>query len=234
MRWGALSRKVQVTCAVCGTFFYRYPSQVSEGEMFCSKRCCGLRNGERITVQCVICGKEMQRKPSQTWKQNPCCSNECRWQYQRQRVTGEGSPNWKGGKKEYHCAVCGKSIWKYECQIQGRVYCSQSCHGRMNAQTKTGENNPYWKGGERIGYYGPNWREQRSLARERDNHACQRCGVTAEQLGREPDVHHIKPFRTFDYVPGHNNNYLRANDLSNLISLCTSCHKRVEAGTAII
>ena len=75
---------------------------------------------------------------------------------------------------------------------------------------------------------GPNWEQQRSQTRERDGRRCQHCGAP-ERPGRAHDVHHIQPFRTFGYVRGKNEHYLEANRLENLVTLCTSCHRRVEA-----
>ena len=43
-------------------------------------------------------------------------------------------------------------------------------------------------------------------------------------------MHHLTPFRAFGYVPGLNESYKLANDLSNLSTLCRACHRRVEAG----
>jgi DEAD/DEAH box helicase domain-containing protein len=67
--------------------------------------------------------------------------------------------------------------------------------------------------------YGPDWEQQRQRARERDRFRCQVCG--APEQGRAHDVHHKMPFRTFA-------TYERANQLSNLITLCPSCHQRAE------
>ncbi|MEM7348373.1 MAG: Zn-binding domain-containing protein, partial [Chloroflexota bacterium] len=67
--------------------------------------------------------------------------------------------------------------------------------------------------------YGPNWQKQRNKARARDGYRCQICG-TPEQ-GRSHDVHHKVPFRTFT-------TYQEANQLSNLTTLCRSCHHRAE------
>ncbi len=78
--------------------------------------------------------------------------------------------------------------------------------------------------------YGPNWSEMRLRARERDRFTCQHCGVHEGQTGREHDVHHRIPFRHFGYRPGENEAYLQANDLSNLVTLCRSCHARVDHG----
>ncbi len=80
--------------------------------------------------------------------------------------------------------------------------------------------------------YGPNWAQQRRRARERDGFRCRNCG-RPEPPGREHDVHHLRPFRIFDYRPGENANYLLANRLSNLITLCPECHPKVEAAHAV-
>jgi DEAD/DEAH box helicase domain-containing protein len=67
--------------------------------------------------------------------------------------------------------------------------------------------------------YGPNWVQQRNRARARDEYRCQVCGL--EEGDREHDVHHKTPFRQFE-TP------IFANQLSNLVTLCPSCHRRVE------
>ncbi len=79
--------------------------------------------------------------------------------------------------------------------------------------------------------YGPNWEIQRNAARARDRFRCVQCG-TAESAaaGRQHDVHHVLPFRTFGYIPGLNENYRLANELENLQTLCRACHTRAEAG----
>ena len=74
---------------------------------------------------------------------------------------------------------------------------------------------------------GPNWPEQRRRARQRDHYACQVCGATELSLGREHDVHHIRAFREFGYVPGENDHYLAANQIDNLVTLCRTCHSKV-------
>ncbi len=80
--------------------------------------------------------------------------------------------------------------------------------------------------------YGPNWSAQRRRALERDGYRCQRCGAphTPE---RPLHVHHIRPFRTFGYIPGVNDAYREANRLDNLITLCSRCHRLAEAGARL-
>ncbi len=80
--------------------------------------------------------------------------------------------------------------------------------------------------------YGPNWEAQRGRARARDGHRCTVCKAP-ELPGRQHDVHHVVPFRTFDYVPGKNEAYLEANRLENLVTLCRPCHRRAETAVRI-
>ncbi len=79
---------------------------------------------------------------------------------------------------------------------------------------------------------GPNWQEMRRLARERDGYRCRHCHAP-EREDREHDVHHLRPFREFGYVPGENDNYLAANQLSNLVTLCRACHWRADGMQAV-
>ena len=85
-----------------------------------------------------------------------------------------------------------------------------------------------WQG-EPLRDYGPNWEQQRALARARDGYRCQACGQ-AELPGRQHEVHHLRPFREFGYRRGVNDAYLQANELSNLVTLCHRCHQLTEAG----
>ena len=87
------------------------------------------------------------------------------------------------------------------------------------SETRRGSRHWSQKGGQFP--YGPSWPMQRKIARNRDNHTCQRCGATEEELGHELSVHHIIPYRTSkDSSPG------------NLICLCDTndngCHMYCE------
>ena len=86
---------------------------------------------------------------------------------------------------------------------------------------------------EPIADYGPNWAAQKERARERDGRECRICGAP-EKPARRHDVHHVIPFRDFKYIPGENDNHLRANELGNLITLCHNCHARAEMSRAML
>ncbi len=68
--------------------------------------------------------------------------------------------------------------------------------------------------------YGPNWDQQRKLARQRDQFTCQLCGAAEKDIPHH--VHHIVPFRQFP-------TYELANRLENLITLCPACHHKAES-----
>ena len=72
--------------------------------------------------------------------------------------------------------------------------------------------------------YGPNWPLQREKARERDRFLCQICGGTEVDVSHH--VHHKIPFRTFAA-------YEQANRLTNLVTLCSVCHRRAEQAVRI-
>ena len=78
------------------------------------------------------------------------------------------------------------------------------------------ENN-LWSG--KPNNYGPNWDQQRKLARQRDQYTCQLCGMP--EKGSNHHVHHKIPFRQFT-------SYEQANRLENLITLCPACHQKAE------
>ncbi len=75
--------------------------------------------------------------------------------------------------------------------------------------------------------YGPEWPAAREAALVRDNHHCRLCGLGALP-DRPLEVHHLTPLRSFlaQYPRGA---ALRlAHDLQNLMTLCPTCHRRVE------
>jgi DEAD/DEAH box helicase domain-containing protein len=79
--------------------------------------------------------------------------------------------------------------------------------------------------------YGPEWKNIRDRVRARDKYTCQVCGTpetppTSTGAGRQHDVHHKVPFRSFTSRE-------EANRLENLVTLCHGCHKKVEENVRI-
>ena len=71
--------------------------------------------------------------------------------------------------------------------------------------------------------YGLNWTKQRQKCLERDEYRCRVCEKERPEMDRDPAVHHITPRSRFD-----ESEWRTYNDLSNLVTLCHSCHGRLE------
>ncbi|MFN2194563.1 MAG: DEAD/DEAH box helicase [Anaerolineales bacterium] len=72
--------------------------------------------------------------------------------------------------------------------------------------------------------YGPNWNTIRAIVLARDDFRCQVCGLEASASVLH--IHHKVPFRAFD-------TYHEANQLTNLVTLCPVCHRKVEQNVRI-
>lgn len=93
-----------------------------------------------------------------------------------------------------------------------------------HGETISGERHPRWNE-NKENYYGPNWQEKREKAIQKEDSKCKVCGLTRKQhrekYKHDIEVHHIIPLRDFDTPQ-------EANKISNLIPLCTSCHRKWE------
>jgi len=96
-----------------------------------------------------------------------------------------------------------------------KAHCSKKACKKISEKLKgllVGEQNPAWRGGKSFEPYPLTWRKElRKQIRIRDNCKCQLCGVPQLECERQLHIHHI------DYNKENLN-------LSNLISLCNSCH----------
>lgn len=206
--------RVLCVCSRCGKEFMRKPSQVAKSkDLYCSRAC---KNDvcSKVEVSCVTCGKPDLRWPSQTNEsETHYCSSRC-----RQNID------------ILTCEWCGTHFERHSYSVGERSFCSRSCVGKWRSVTFSGENSPAWKGGW-SSYYGPDWNSQSRKARKRDGYACRVCGLKQEDHYRALDVHHIVPFRAFGYIYGENESDKLANDLSNLITVCPSCHGKLDSGS---
>jgi 5-methylcytosine-specific restriction endonuclease McrA/DNA-binding CsgD family transcriptional regulator len=112
-------------------------------------------------------------------------------------------------------------------EIQQRVRARLSEFWSENnpMEGRTGEQNPAWRGGHEK-YYGSNWDEQRQRALNRDGYECQSCGEAPNDPHELP-VHHHVPIRWFKNSDAHTRE--DANQLWNLITLCSGCHGNIES-----
>lgn len=197
-----------LVCVTCGHAFTRPASTPIPAQPHCSNACRkpdlpDWREQRSSAHQCSVCGTVFMVKPHQLRdSQRLCCSPKCAGIAKQSRTL-------------HTCRWCKRTFSYY--RGSQRFYCGRPCYvAHRNAVPTI---NPSFKGGP-FPHYGPNWPAQRRAARDRDNHTCQRCGL----YQRRPrlHVHHIQPRRTFG------NDYLAGNALTNLVTLCKSCHRHVE------
>ena len=127
------------------------------------------------------------------------------------------------GKVRRRCARCGRTVEvpRWYGEEMRLFFCSRECR---RAWTEAEREPPRVVLEPRPEYRGGDWEVQAERARKRDRYTCRICGITEEELGRKLDVHHILPFSWF-------RDPRQANRLSNLISVCPSCHRKLEAET---
>lgn len=166
-----------------------------------------------VTLACAVCNKAFEVQPSRAAHgRGKHCSPACQYESRRRM------PKARVGRV---CIGCGTAFEIEPGKLAGSQvgigkYCNRACRDKNRAGTLhpqylgTRENKPD---------YGTNWQAQRRKARARDGR-CVRCGKTGCPL----PVHHKIPIRLWADKEA-------ANDLDNLVTLCHSCHRTVEAAS---
>lgn len=230
-------KRVIKHCEQCGKEMVLVPKDAKK-RRFCSYSCNNksrAKTPETKPIPCPTCGKLFT--PNRT-KPETFCSFEC-YKKSAKRNQLRTCKHCKGQFFPAHstikfcsrycmrtysiaknhvtkrCKHCAKKFMSRKSTNQ--IYCSVKC--RATDINVFGPNNPNWRGG--IEYNpGPYWEDSAKEARKRDNYICQLCG--AKQTYPALDVHHIIPLRDFD------GDLESAHQLDNLITLCRSCHNKVE------
>ncbi len=219
-------KKVERVCPICGTVYLAYLSRLKLGkESTCSRKCSYIYRGNKQratkTLECFYCKKLFTRKPS--WNNRtstPFCSLKCfRLTRAEKLMTFAGPPT--KPTLNFICEQCNKTVILLSSLKGARKF--RFCCYECATEWHRGINHHHWRGGSRNSY-GSNWTRQRRFARKRDNFTCQQCRITESEYGKRLDVHHIIRFSNFD-------DYKEANQLSNLITLCHTCHLKMEWAT---
>jgi len=241
------SAKVTLECPVCGDEFTRSKSRIERAKhaSVCSRDChyqgrsegiikreveggykhshyAGESNGQArvgaeentVEIDCRFCGDSFQAPESQD---RVYCSRQC---YEQSR-----------NRQQATCSKCGDKFTHPS--SDDRKYCSRTCFESVHSKRMAGENNPAYKDGsaaDKRCHRGPHWSRIRRRVYERDEYTCQRCGVKCISRGdydgtngeRIIQAHHINGYESPE-----------DNDLSELVTLCASCHGAVEGGASL-
>lgn len=217
----AQSRKETRNCEICGGDFICIPSKPKR---FCSAKCANSRQqkdeAKHALFTCKRCGKVFEEY---AYRSPSFCSNQCRSEYAARQ------PKPKARKPlnriTLNCKVCGKEYQTsiHQIRLRGGTCCSRECVNILQSQLKRADGNPNYRGGA-VRHRGANWGRQSRAALKRDGYRCQICNKRLGRKGYDYGVHHIIPYREFD------GDFESANQLTNLITLCRSCHAKVEHG----
>jgi len=135
-------------------------------------------------------------------------------------------------KVEVDCEWCGTptTIHNYRVSEESNHFCSMECQGDWRSKLFEGENHPRWKGGYRDIPFSNNWKTKREERLKMDNEQCLNCGLSREEslskTGRDLHVHH-KTSR-MEYYKDDTKTMAESNAVSNLATLCSSCHRKLE------
>jgi 5-methylcytosine-specific restriction endonuclease McrA len=218
-------------CACCETAFY-----CEHEKKYCSKDCreqsvsfSGSDNpnyqGGRTVASCRLCGDEFEYYPSEKpGLYCPSCVDGETWQTLPE-IDGADNPRWGGGKQTVTCDICDTVVKRWPSEITDVTLCGRACRSKWLSETFAGENHPNWTDTEELAY-GSGWDRIRRQAVKRDGYRCSLCGTTRDELGQNPDVHHIVPVRWFVEADGYTRT--DAHRLENVIALCRSCHRQAE------
>jgi hypothetical protein len=229
-------------CDYCGLGREELVSQNNNQQnWFCSKTCknewqatnvVGKQHHQykRVSSECSWCSEPMKVIPSvYNDRSDIFCDTDCAGKWYSENRVGVRAPGYDGGQRQVTCQECGDMYKVKKARIAETRFCSLDCLGATRMIEMRGENNPNYNP-ERLDETGPNWLEQRRKRIQKDEGQCVACGITMKQHkqenGMELDVHHIFPRYMFKETSGLD--YEAANELSNLRTMCRSCHKRWE------
>lgn len=179
----------------------------------------GNWRGAKETASCRSCGASFEYYPSD--KDGVYCRTCV--------ASADGllpeNPARRHTRVAVKCETCGAEIEVLPSRLSSQkrgFFCDLDCYGEWLSSHVVGPDHHQWEGGTIA--YGRRWWRVRRQALERDDHRCQQCGRDADELGREPDVHHLEAVRSHEAPED-------AHRLDNVVTLCRPCHRRVEAGT---
>jgi 5-methylcytosine-specific restriction endonuclease McrA len=222
------------SCPQCGSEFKTYRTAA----IFCGKDCQNRSQLKRDTYTCAHCSKQFQR-PAGVIKKDavlrycnrachaaarkaaslrvtcPACGKEHQPMNTKVRYCSRECRNRGLVTATYEtCHGCGQLYRRFASKVERR-YCSDKCYRYYSV----GAEHPNWRGGKWL-KHGRRWQEIRAAIIERDGR-CLWCSAESSPGGKALHVHHLDARRNYSIVD-------LANHPENLVTLCSSCHTRVE------
>jgi len=195
-------------CVECGTSYWVKPYRRPTSK-FCSFECGGrFRARETLNVG----PKDYMR--GNTLRKGLRPANA----FTSEQVTGADNPRWQEGLPMV-CDHCGAAFNQkpWLARQNGRAkFCGRNCFEKSGCFV--GVRSSSYVGGPTT-FRGKGWPVARAQVVAEQNGCCDCCG---RDVGKSLPIHHRKPFREFATAE-------EANQRSNLVGLCQSCHMKEEA-----
>lgn len=233
--------KHRTPCTNCGKEVIGIKTQKRNGERadnkFCNRECYDdyrTKLQQEVIGQCQNCNKDILFGDFHR-RDVVFCSMSCRKNHKRVKPTNcincyvLFTPIAIHRKKDGSLRISGKSDAKTcsdECLNE--FYRTDEARKEKISKAFTGSNHPNWLGGishSSTNFRGSDWQKIRRQVLERDDYKCCHCGIDKDQqferYGRDFSINHIIPFH-------QSGNTVKANKLSNLETLCDSCHTKAD------
>ena len=231
--------KHRTPCTNCGKEVIGIKTIKRNGERadhkFCNRECYNeyrTNLQQEVIGQCQNCGKDMLFATHKNRDTKFCCW-DCRTEYKRPKPTNcVNCDVWFTAikvhkKKDGGVRLSGSSSAK-TCSDKclNEFYRTNEARKEKISKAFTGSNHPNWQGGShKMDKRGAGWQRLRKQVMKRDNYKCCHCGIDRDQqferYGRDFSINHIIPFH-------QSGNTIKANKLSNLETLCDSCHTKAD------
>ena len=162
--------------------------------------------------------KGEHRSPSTEFKKGHKMSQETIYKLSEFQKNNDNSGRFRKGHIPVNHFEMGHIPWNKDVKKQtntGATHFKKN-HEPWNKgkifEEMVGENHWNWRGGISDKGYAAEWtNELRETVRRRDNHMCQKCGITQDEVDWKLSVHHIDSDKT-------------NNNIDNLITYCIPCH----------
>lgn len=214
------------SCRKCGKIFEVRISRLKHGRgIFCSEECKKTYvNPNKHERECPVCLEKFNcSKGSRKRFCSPACSYAARGLGLVRRTTRKPyvTKARKSDIVQEICCICKCMFISKNKRRQS--HCSVKCYNVTKSRRMSGAKNFFYKNGmakKKRSYRGDEWNEIRRIVYERDKWSCAICGVWCGK--KKIQCHHIVPFRISN-----------DNSEENLVTLCVSCHGRIESSFEI-
>jgi len=170
------------------------------------------------TSVCEICGSEYKIRDGKDVSESRYCSMTCKKVSESSHDTVQG---WARART-HKCDWCGD--WFVSPPAAQSDFCSRKCADTRKSEMGiiSGSNSPLWVEEDADRYWMSPSTVERVLNRDE---RCWMCGLSNDahkvMVGDRLHIHHVRPRRKCGSRE-------EANQLSNLLLLCSTCHRRLD------